>query len=108
MTSAPGTQAAHAGFETWQKLAEQTAGVLTRTLEKPWPKTTPACERRARAPGTASLARRCALDFIDTETRERLPRANDVHYADDATQGRPLCGRKTSSPHEKPATTRSE
>ena len=48
MTSAPGTRPAHAGFETWRKLAEQTAGVLTRTLEKPWPKTTPACERRAR------------------------------------------------------------
>ena len=39
------------------------------------------------AAGTASLAGRCALDFIDAETRERLPRANDVHYADDATQG---------------------
>ena len=60
------------------------------------------------AAGTASLAGRCALDFIDAETRERVPRANDVHYADDPTQGRPLCGRKTSSPHEKPATTPSE
>ena len=30
------------------------------------------------AAGTASLAGRCALDFIDAETRERVPRANDV------------------------------
>ena len=60
------------------------------------------------AAGTALLAGRCALDFIDAETRERLPRGNDVHYADDATRGRPLCGRKASSPHERPATTRSE
>ena len=60
------------------------------------------------AAGTALLAGRCALDFIDAETRERLPRANDVHYADDATRGRPLCGRKATIPHEKSATTRSE
>ena len=60
------------------------------------------------AAGTASLAGRCALDFIDAETRERLPRENDVHYADDSTQERPLCGRKASSPYEKPATTPSE
>ena len=60
------------------------------------------------AAGTASLAGRCALDFTDAETREQTPRGNDVHYADDSTRGRPLCGQKASSPYEKPATTRSE
>ena len=57
------------------------------------------------AAGTALLAGRCALDFTDAETRERLPRANDVHYADDGTRGRPLCGRRETIPNEKPATT---
>ena len=57
------------------------------------------------AAGTAKLAARCALDFTDAETRERLPRAIDVHYADDTTGRRPLCGRRQTIPNEKPATT---
>ena len=48
------------------------------------------------AADTGLLTGRCALNFIDAEKRERLARANDVHYADDITRGRPLCGRKAS------------
>ena len=60
------------------------------------------------AVGTALLAGRCGLDFIDTEARERLPRGNDVHYADKSTRRLPLCGRKATIIHETPATTSSE
>ena len=49
------------------------------------------------AAGTASLAGRCALDFIDAETRERVPRANDVHYADDG--GRPRAPTRSPRQH---------
>ena len=68
MTSRPGTQPTDDGFETWRKLAERTAAVLRRSLEKPWPKTTPAGERRARKAVAELLGAGATLHLSKTGT----------------------------------------